>query len=309
MLAFRISRDSADSTAVERAVRRGLDESQQAGVGFVGEIATVDALERPFAESATGGVRFLELIGLGDERVAQQLARAEKFLQGHDVGEAAWQRGLSPHAPYTAAPDLISACARLSQSHRIPIAMHLGETPEELELLASGSGPFRELLEERGVWNGAAFEAARRPLDYLKWLSSSHRLIAVHGNYFERPEWEYLGQHADRMSVAYCPRTHDYFGHDIYPLAKMLSAGVAVCVGTDSRSSNPDLNLWDDLRFIASSHSDVSPEKIIQMGTILGADALGLADRAGQLAVGRLSSVFTIRLESETGSVYDLLLE
>ena len=34
--------------------------------------------------------------------------------------------------------------------------VHVGESPEEIEFLKKGTGPWRTLLEELGVWNSLA---------------------------------------------------------------------------------------------------------------------------------------------------------
>ena len=74
-------------------------------------------------------------------------------------------------------------------------------------------------------------------------LATAHRALVIHGNYLAGDEIDFVAAHRERMSLVYCPRTHAYFGHEPYPLAEMLAAGVRVAVGTDSRASNPDLRL------------------------------------------------------------------
>ncbi len=61
----------------------------------------------------------------------------------------------SPHAPYTVHPELLESLVELARRHRVPLAMHLAESREELELLHTGGGPFRELLVELDAWDPA----------------------------------------------------------------------------------------------------------------------------------------------------------
>ena len=123
--------------------------------------------------------------------------------------------------------------------------MHLAESPEEMEFLHSGGGPLREFLLERGCSASEGTPAARfpRPLDYLRRLAEAHRALVIHGNYLNDEEIAFLAANAARMSVVYCPRSHDWFAHDEYPLQKMLAAGATVALGTDGRCSTPDLSL------------------------------------------------------------------
>jgi cytosine/adenosine deaminase-related metal-dependent hydrolase len=101
------------------------------------------------------------------------------------------------------------------------------------------------------------------------------------------------------MSVVYCPRTHAYFGHDRYPLAQMLAAGVNLALGTDSRASNPDLNLLEELRHVAQVHSDVPLAKVLQLGTLAGAKALGVDKLIGTLEAGKQADLAIVPLNGE----------
>jgi aminodeoxyfutalosine deaminase len=71
-----------------------------------------------------------------------------------------------------------------------------------------------------------------------------------------------------------------------------------VALGTDSRASNPDLNLWEEMRFVAGQHPAVSPAEILAMGTASGAKALGLTDR-GTLEVGKRADLAIIALGND----------
>jgi cytosine/adenosine deaminase-related metal-dependent hydrolase len=179
----------------------------------------------------------------------------------------------------------------LAANRSAPVAMHLAESREELELLAAGTGPFRELLEERSMWDETAIPYGARPLDYLRMLAEAPRALVVHANFVEADEIEFLGQRRDTISVAYRPRTHAYFGHAKYPLDRMLAAGTRVVIGTDSRASNPDLNLLADLRLAAQQFPQVSPETWLRMATLDGATALGLDAAHGSLAPGKMANI------------------
>ena len=90
-------------------------------------------------------------------------------------GPAGRRPGLSPHAPYSVHPELFRRLVRLAGRRQIPLAMHLAESPEEFELLAAGTGPFRDLLVELGVWSPDAIPRGTRVLDYLRQLTAAPR--------------------------------------------------------------------------------------------------------------------------------------
>lgn len=263
------------------AISAGLAESLAAGVTTVGEIATAPA--GAYLASATRPTTVLlqEAIGFSAQRVDSVYADVERRLMATPT-----PAGVSPHAPYTVHPRLVERLVGLAAARQAPAAMHMAESQEELDLLATGMGAFRELLEERSMWDSGAIAAGLRPLDYLRMLSAAPRALVIHGNYLAVDEIEFIAAWRETMSVVYCPRTHAWFGHPPYPLEAMLAAGIRVALGTDSRASNPDLSLLAEMRFAAKQFPSVASETWIRMATSHAADALGLGDQTGALAPG-----------------------
>ena len=59
---------------------------------------------------------------------------------------------LAAHAPYSVAPSVFQALRRgMTRASLAPCSVHLAESPEETELVHSGTGPWRTLLEELSV--------------------------------------------------------------------------------------------------------------------------------------------------------------
>jgi cytosine/adenosine deaminase-related metal-dependent hydrolase len=281
-----------------RAAERGLAELIAGGTVAVGEIATPGWPRESFPAAGLTTTIFLELLGLDPQKQESLLRMASSFVADVQDAGAGLRPGLSPHAPYTAAPDLVRAACALSETERFPIAMHLAESMDELEMLSSHSGRLVEMLSSIGAWNAGAIPRGLAPRDYLEMLAGAHQALVIHGNFLADDDWNFLAARRDRMSVVYCPRTNSYFRHGRYPLPEMLAAGVRVAVGTDSLASNPDLSLLAELRHIAQAHPAVSPETILRLGTLHGAEALGLAERLGSIAPGKEASLIVAKLEN-----------
>ena len=274
----------------------GLSESLRSGVTTLGDIASPGWSADDYAASPLGVTVFQELIAPTADRVADavELARLHGVAQPpsavtgdlHSRGRLCHilQYGLSPHAPYSVHPKLLAAAIERSNEHQVPLAMHLAESREELELLRHGGGPLRGLLENLGAWDPAVIPPGTRPLDYLRLLASAHHALVIHGNYLDNEEIAFLAANGRRMSVVYCPRTHDWFAHDAYPLEKLLAAGVTVALGTDGRGSAPDLNLLAEMRFAARRHPTVRLDEILKMATINRGAGVGQAVATGSLA-------------------------
>lgn len=267
----------------EAAIDRGLDESWAGGAGLLGEIARPGAPYDVYAprddRPRPAIVAFRELTGPSLER-AESLALA---FEGHAPENV--RPGLSPHAPYTVHPRLLARAVAEAQSGGWSLAMHLGESPEEVEFLRDGGGALAEVLAARGIDVPALRGSRRRPGDYLPALAAAPRALVVHGNYLEAEDYELLAEHRQTMSLVHCPRTHEFFAHPPFPLDRLLAAGVRVALGTDSRASNPDLNMLSELRAAGRRYPQVPTDDLLQMVTWDGALALGDAHR-GKLSPG-----------------------
>jgi cytosine/adenosine deaminase-related metal-dependent hydrolase len=288
------------------AVEAGLRESFRHGVTALGEIATSDWPSDCFDASPLDLTVFLELIGLASDRVGAKIEEARRFLA--DYAGRSWQAGLGPHAPYSVHPKLFEKLIEAARRHNAPVAFHLAESREELRLLHDATGPFRELLIDLAAWDADAIPQGTRPLDYLKRLARAPRALVIHGNYLDNEEIALLKTHRATMSLVYCPRTHAYFGHAAYPLARLLEDGVAVALGTDSRASNPDLSLLAEMRFLAR-RGDVSLPEVLRLGTLAGAHALGRESELGSLSPGKLASLCAVALpDADAAEPHELLL-
>ncbi len=278
----------AGTPSVDRrdaAVRQGWSESNAAGVWSAGEICPAPFLPRVYEENGFRGVVFHERLGLAETRSAEVAAELSATLDAKPRG-GRFSHGVSPHAPYSVHWNLFEELVRLACERRLPLAMHLGESELEIEFLARRRGPFRDLLEELGVWNPRAWPAGVRLVDYLQKLAMAPRTLVIHGNLLGPDELDVLQKHRDRFCVVYCPRTHAYFQHPPYPLAALQAKGIPVAVATDSRASNPDLSVGRELQSVASQFPGISPASLLGMATSIAAWGMGLEGQFGRLETG-----------------------
>jgi len=319
-------RQGQTDTDWHKAINLGRTESARAGVAALGEISTrewnapaalsEDAVDLTRSEPQSPQiVVFDEVLGLPPEAIAPQMADAGRHLR---VGATRplseiervsdWTAGLSPHAPYSISRELFAEVLSLAAGASCPVAMHLSETREELELLAAGTGPLVELFAERGLWKPGQRAAFRSPREVLQLLSTLSRVLVVHGNYLTGDELDFLAGR-DQFSVIYCPRTHAYFQHDRYPLAALLKRGIRVALGTDSRASNPDLNLLSEVRHVAAHHPEVSPTELLEMATRQGAEALGLGHSVGSISPGMRAVFCVVPMLSHVRDPFESVLQ
>ncbi|MFK8114569.1 MAG: amidohydrolase family protein [Rubripirellula sp.] len=279
------ARGATSLESKQLAITQGLQESEQSCVRLIGEIAT-PPFRYPDTEAQL--VTFAEVLGLSNERSGERLAVAMEHNETFD--HAAW----SPHAPYSTSLPTIEACVKNAVRTSRPLAMHVAESTAERELLTSGSGPFATTLQSIGVWREGLFPWGDDPfLNLIDLLSSAPRGLVVHGNDLRQHEIDQLAQHTN-LAVVYCPRTHDFFGHSRHPVQDLLNAGVKVALGTDSRASNPDLDLWGEVQFLLNNRQDLDPCEVLKMATLHGASTFGQSN-LGRLEIGCKPGIKLVR--------------
>lgn len=89
---------------------------------------------------------------------------------------------------------------------------------------------------------------------------------------------------ADRgVTVASCPKSNLKLASGVAPLSRLWQAGVRVALGTDSVSSNNNLNMVEEMRLFALLHKGISGDPTL----VTPAEALAAATANGALSQGR----------------------
>lgn len=288
----------------------GLRQSVTLGTTTLCDIAQSGWTPSLLEDAGCHTLVLLELIAPARPRIGPALEAARRHLEspGHVGFLGSWQPGLGPHAPYSVHPELLESVVTLAAERRAPIAFHLAESREEIELLHAGTGPFVSFLKERNAWQPGLIIPGSQPLDYLHVLARAPRVLVIHGNYLAAEEIAFLADRRDRMAVVYCPRTHAFFGHSRHPLPQLLAAGATVALGTDSRASAPDLSILAEMRLVAERFPEIPLPEVTRLGTLAGAEALGLANRSGSLEPGKDADLTVVALPSaEAADPHQLL--
>jgi cytosine/adenosine deaminase-related metal-dependent hydrolase len=172
--------------------------------------------------------------------------------------------------------------------------MHLGESEDEARYFEEASGPLFELIAERGKSLKHNFVSALQELESKGFFDD--RIMAIHGNYFSRAELALCGQRG--VSLVHCPFSHQYFGHQDFPLMEALAAEVNVALGTDSLASAPTLSMLEVMRQIQKTHRSLSQEQIFAMATLGGAQALKMTDLIGEVRPEKKADLIGVRMGS-----------
>ena len=317
LLAYRNAKNiEPEQLAMNRrdAIARGIQESYLAGVRWVVDMTTlpwsptwitdsVNLLAKGAAYDLTPGLPIciqpcIELLDIAPQRFELAMSLADK--QG-SAPESEWmgRMGYAPHAPYTTSRNVTKRSVELSQAEDRLVTMHLAESMEEMDWIQDRQGPFSELLGP--IISQDYFGGLGQISEHVKLLTSAWRATIAHGNYLSSIDLNKLASHSANCAIVHCPRTHQFFGHRYldmvhYPLAERMAVGVKHFLGTDSRASNPDLNLWNEAKQVRADHSTISSLQIIKMITTEAAEFLCIQDRYGSLSEGQPATLTAIKL-------------
>lgn len=278
------------------SAREGMRQSLAVGVTTVGDISSRPVDVRPvLSHGPLRSVSFGEVTAMGTRR-----ARLSERLQAATDSSSASERltiGISPHSPYSIEPDGIRACVEAATRLDLRVCMHVAESREEAEFTQQNAGDFRAFLERLGVWDGGLQCPRLSPVSLARACGIlGDRTLLAHCNYVSEDDITLLA--VSGTHVAYCPRTHAAFGHDPHRFGDMLTAGVNVCIGTDSLASNPSLSVLDEIRFLRKQFEQCNGDSLLSMATIRGARALGVASQTGSLTVGKWADLAVVPLET-----------
>ena len=306
MAARRRHADPNDPVIVA-AARAGIEEARASGTGLIGDISNT-LVTVPLLEQASMPARvFYELLGFNESNPGGRVAQSRSSIDSHTTGGDV-RLSLAPHAPYSVSPQLFSAIREDLESRAGGITtVHLGESPEETEFLAHGTGPWRDLLTTLGAWTDDWSPPGVSPVQYLAALGFlDSRVLAVHGVQFEGDDLARL--RALGTTVVSCPRSNRYVGVGDPPLEAFYAMGVKVAFGTDSLASVGDLNLFSELARARQLAPRVPARALLESATRCGAAALGFGDEFGTIEVGKRGDVITVRVPDDVEDVEEYLL-
>jgi aminodeoxyfutalosine deaminase len=286
---------------IRASVLDGAGRSLAGGTGFVGDIAGVASISavQALRESDLAGVSYLEIFGQGAKEAAALASLDDHIQTLTDVEGDGVRVGLQPHAPYSCSRRVYREAAKRG----LPLSTHLAETLEEIEFVRDASGPLAELLKRLGVWDESLRPMGAHPIDHLAEVLASQPFVAVHMNYVEDHHLDQLATWP--ISVVYCPRASEYFGHDktsavrSHRYREMLDRGINVALGTDSILclDTPDrISVLDEMRLLLHRDS-VDPHTLLRMATVNGARTLGIDPKNVTFSSGASPGVVALPID------------
>jgi cytosine/adenosine deaminase-related metal-dependent hydrolase len=306
VLSARRENPDPSDPAIVGAAARAIDDAHAAGTALVGEVTNTLLTVPLLRERGMPAQVFYELTGFTEPAPEARVAEARARVNAAAGGDV--RISVAPHAPYSVSAALFRAIRLDLDAHPDAVAsVHLGEPPDEIELLRHGTGPMRDVLEELGRWPAGWRPPGVGPVEYLGVLSVlDSRLLAVHGVQFDRDDLARL--RARRVPLVACPRSNRHVGVGLPPLQAFYDMKLDVAIGTDSLASAPDLNLFAELREARGIAPRVSARQLLASATLVGARVLGFGKELGSIEPGKRAALLAVRIPNPTADVEEYLV-
>jgi 5-methylthioadenosine/S-adenosylhomocysteine deaminase len=244
---------------------------------FMDDVAKATALSGLRANLGLG------LVGVSDPEGALFETVRALHKKWHEGAEGRIRIEVAPHAPYTCSEDYLKQATELALELDTTLHIHLSESRFEVA----------QSLENLG----------KTPIEHCRDLGLFRaKSSAAHCVHLESHDFDILKE--KNVSVLYNPSSNLKLGNGFAKIHKMVSEGINVAIGTDGASSNNNLNMFEELHLGALVNKGVEGDptvlpayKMLEIGTIGGAKALGIDHIVGTLEIGKKADIILVDLE------------
>ena len=246
----------------------------------------MEDVARAIDEAGLRAVLSYGMIDFGDaeRREAELKENLTLFENCNGMAEGRIKVFLGPHSPYTASEELLIKVRQLADEYNMGIHIHVSETEKEIN----------DVSQEKGL----------RPFEYLDKIGLlGPDVVAAHCVWLSDNEIDIIKK--NDVKVSHNPCSNMKLASGIAPVSKLIENDICVSIGTDGASSNNNLDLIEELKTasLLQKVSTLDPNVLnsheaLAMGTIKGAEALGLDDEIGSIEVGKKADIILIDTNS-----------
>lgn len=289
-------RDTQSPSQKLRALREAMDSMWAQGVDAMADISNC---ADSFAVKAAHPLytrTFLEVFGTEPEDCPAVMASVTALAgKARSFGLDA---APTPHACYTMSPELVQAASAAGLSSGF-LSYHSEESPEEDEMIRFGRGKMWDnrkaaRMSTPPVTGGSSLSYFLDQLEKVVPLPVEGHVLLVHECCMDAAGARAAQAALKHPFVALCPLSNLFIHNALPPVEMMRREGLTLCVGTDSLSSNDELDMVRELYCLQEHFPDVPLEELLEWACRNGARFLGKEDVLGSFAPGSKAGVVLI---------------
>ena len=296
-------RDWAGADVKARLTQEWMDKMWKDGVSAMSDISNDDSSFKVKSSHKIYTRTFLEVFGSEPEMCEGVMSDVTKLKETADAEGI--DAAPTPHSCYTMSPQLLSASAAAGLESGY-LSYHSQESQEEEDLLISGSGAMYENRKRSGmstppVTGESSLKyfidrlAAAKPAPY------DEHILLVHNVCLKQDDIDAAKRVMNNVYWAVCPLSNIFIHNALPPIPLMRKNGLAITVGTDSLSSNDDLDMVKELVCIKQNFAEVPMNEILVWACLNGARFLSKEDTLGSIAPGKTPGIVFVSNVDEEG--------
>ena len=298
-------RDWAGREKKQELVKEWMDKMWKDGVSAMADISNDDSSFDVKAAHKMYTRTFLEVFG-SEPQMCEGVMTDVTALQAV-ADEAGIDAAPTPHSCYTMSPQLLSesAAAGLKRGY---ISYHSQESQEEEDLLLTGTGA----MYENRVRNGMSTPpvTGESSLKYfIQRLAQAHEapydehILLVHNVCLSQDDVDAAKKVMNNVWWAICPLSNIFIHNALPPIPLMRKNGLSIALGTDSLSSNDDLDMVAEMICLHANFPEVPMTEILTWASLNGAKFLSKEAELGSLEKGKKPGIVRISGIDENGFV------
>jgi cytosine/adenosine deaminase-related metal-dependent hydrolase len=282
-------RDWAGRDAKIVLVKKWMDKMWADGVSAMADISNDDSSFGVKAEHPMYTRTFLEVFGSEPHMCDGVMADVTALNVLAD--EAGIDAAPTPHSCYTMSPQLLSASAAAGLAKGY-LSYHSQESLEEEDLLRSGSGAMYENRKRSGmstppVTGESSLKYFLDRLADVKQGPYDEHILLVHNVCLAQDDIDAAKKVMNNVYWAICPLSNIFIHNALPPIALMRENGLSIMLGTDSLSSNDDLDMVKEMICLHENFPEVPMSEMLQWACLTGAEFLSKDDVLGTLTPGK----------------------
>ena len=298
-------RDWAGREVKQQLVQEWMDKMWNDGVSAMADISNDDSSFDVKKSHKMYTRTFLEVFGSEPEMCEGVMNDVTALKDVAD--EAGIDAAPTPHSCYTMSPQLLStsAAAGLESGY---LSYHSQESQEEEDLLISGSGAMYENRKRSGmstppVTGESSLKYFLDRLADVKPAPYDENILLVHNVCLQQSDIDAVKQTMNNAYFAICPLSNIFIHNALPPIDLMRKNGLAIALGTDSLSSNDDLDVMKELVCLHENFPQVPMNELFTWASRNGARFLGKDDVLGSIAEGKRPGIVHVSGIDENGCI------
>ncbi len=279
---------------------RSKREAEEKGTGYFVNVGNDFDLNRSLGDNQ---LFEFEQIGINDSAAMKIFERSSELALRENGNSVA----LAVHAPYSVSPRLMKEIKSFNNSRGAITSIHLAETADETEFVMSGTGRIADLLNYR-VTDWEFKPSGVSPVKYVDSLGMlDDKTLCVHCVFVDEEDIAIINERGS--AVAVCLRSNMELSGNTPPVAQFLKDGVNVLIGTDSRASSPDIDMFAELAaFYSRFHDLLAPAAAFASATSDAAQFLGIGSDYGSIEKGKRASIVYVPFDGKNEDVFERLV-